>query len=202
MISSSTKLVTDVGFKGKIIFGWVTGTYHREYLEATYSVYTDVNYNASKVNILGITENYSMEMFFDVFNCYGNILCDSKKYKEYNGQLGDNNPDNLSIIAETSRVSGRSKDFVSRVLKQLYWSTEQGRISSAKWINPRTFMETEGYRELRDDAKGSEWFKTIVNIGIGIGVLVAGFYAYKFYATYKTTKKLTNSPRKLLKSSN
>lgn len=199
MISSSTKLVTDFGFRGKIVWGWLIGTYQTEYLEMLNIIYNEVNYNANKINALGITENYSMEMFLDVINSYGNLLLDSKTLPEYDGKAGDESPNNLIIITETAKVSGNSYEFTNRVLKQLYWSTAQNRIDTTKWIAPRTYMLSAGYRDLRDDAKGSEWFKTIVNIGIGIGVLVAGFYAYKFYATYKTTKKLTNSPRKLLK---
>lgn len=85
MLNDTIQIKTDYLFGAKITFGWMIGTYNKEFLEAIYHIYKEVNYNSNKINALGLTENYSMEMFFSIFNTYGNSLLVNKELPEYNG---------------------------------------------------------------------------------------------------------------------
>lgn len=172
---------TDVLFRSKILWGWVIGTYKDSFLQTLYLIYKEINWNANKVNVIGITENYSLELIYNVINAYGNVLLADKKIKEYDGY---NEKNNIDLIDTVSIYAGVNKELTTKVLKQLFWSTEQGRIDNTAWIKPRTYMQTSGYRELREDAVGSNWFKNLMYVLVIIGVSIAGYYVLKSYSTY------------------
>lgn len=188
----ATQIRTRFSFDTKLIWGWVAGTYKQDFLEAITQIYKEVNYNENKINAIGITEDFSMETFYNVFNTYGNVLIEYKSLPEYDGNQPDNY--NIATVSEVAKHSGLTVTLTNRILKQLFWSTEQGRVLSYMWIKPRTWLESAGYRELRTDAKGSDWLQKLLWIIGLVGVSVAGFYAFKMYATYK----VANSTRKRL----
>jgi len=187
-LENSVRLKTDYLFDTKIVWGWLTGTYKESFVRATGTIYRELNYNCNKINVIGITECYSLENIYNVFNAYGNLLIEYSELAEYDGQKGDNDESNINTVQAVAIASSVSTELAGKVLKQLYWSTEQGRVDTSAWIKPRTYMKTEGLRELRKDATGSEWLNKLFWLLGLIAVAVAGFYAFKMYATYKATK--------------
>lgn len=185
-------LRTEFSFEAKLIAGWIIGEYRTEFLEVIEKIHEEINYNRNWFNVFGLTENIPKEDFFNVFNTYYWVVFDkNNKLAEYDGNKGDTDSNNVGIVKMVSLATGLHTKKVNAMLKQLYWSTIQNRIPSTKWIKPVTFMKYEGYRKLRDDAAGSQWGRTLLWILGFIALGTVGFYGFKAYAAYKSTKLLT-----------
>lgn len=99
-----------------------------------------------------------------IISTYINKVKGDNTFPEYNDKYNADAQKNETIINQIAKLSNLSSGKVSRTLKQLYWSTVQGRVGSYEFIFPRTG------KEVNDIVQPPEEYKASAFSGITSGI--------------------------------
>lgn len=108
------------------------------------------------------------------------------------GTQDERNAQTLLINTVKERSSAEA-GFVRAVLEQLWYGTKDGRIKSARILQPRKYDATLG--NPKDEALGStieKYLKTGAMVVIGVGACVGLFYAARAFNLFSTATKNNN----------
>lgn len=131
---------------------------------------------------------YSEEKVKTVINTYIQLVLDNASLPEYDALNAANLIASAPTIAAVARSAGeRDETTVRTVLGQLFWSTEQQRVTDTSYIRPRTARENEKYRatpeQYKDDDKNlldkaGDYLETIGTVLIAGAVIYGGVLIY------------------------
>jgi len=130
-------------------WNWVTGTSNWTHEQAITLIREELDYNRSKSNSwFPFKDDLKYSQIRDIINAYDNLQIG---YYLMGEAINPYNPKgnvfaNEEIITRVSLASSQDKKLVKSTLKQLYYSTSDGRIPTTAFIDPVADMATSEYR--------------------------------------------------------
>lgn len=131
---------------------------------------------------------FSEEKVKIILNIYIQLMLDNASLPEYDARSAEKLAASASTIAQVSAIAGEQDEMTVRnILGQLFWSTEQQRVTDTSYIRPRTARDNEKYRATpeqykNDDKnlldKAGEYLETIGTVLIAGAVIYGGVLIY------------------------
>lgn len=131
---------------------------------------------------------YSEEKVKIILNIYIQLMLDNASFPEYDARSAAKLAASAPTIAQVSAIAGEQDEMTVRnVLGQLFWSTEQNRVTDTSYIRPRTARDNEKYRATpeqykKDDKnlfdKAGDYLETIGTVLIAGAVIYGGVLIY------------------------
>lgn len=156
-------------------------------------IWKSVGYNSGKW-----TNPYQLEDVERVVSTYYDLQLIDRSLAELDisklssGTQDERNAQILLINTVTERSSAEA-GFVRAILEQLWYGTKDGRIKSARMLQPRKYDASLG--NPKDEALGNtveKYLKTGVIVVIGVGACVGLFYAARAFNLFSTATKNNN----------
>jgi hypothetical protein len=135
---------------------------------------------------------FSEEKVKIILNIYIQLMLDNASLPEYDARSAEKLAASAPTIAQVSAIAGEQDEMTVRnILGQLFWSTEQQRVTDTSYIRPRTARDNEKYRATPDQYKDQKGLTDTVMgyVETAATVIIAGIVIYAGVEIYNASKQ-------------